>query len=761
VRWIDPRAPRRSVVAAALVVLVVATLLYAAHVTLGAGGRAHANLWNHWLYDGVIAASGVLCGWRAWAIAADRRAWAAICLAIGLYWFGDLYWNIELSRLSNPPYPSWADAGYLAYYIPLYAGIILLLRARVSKLPVSTWLEGVVGAFALGSVAAVAVFDPVVVSTHGSPAAVATNLAYPTLDVLLLAFVALGFALQGRRAGRAWGLLGLGVFLSGVGDAVYLLQSALGTYTQGGWINALWPASVALIAVAAWGDSPSRPTSPQAEDAPAARLLTAFFAVMIVGVLGLEAVERVPLVAHVLVTLAIVALIGRLALAGRERELFARTRVEARTDSLTGLPNRRHAFEYLDLALEAGGEVAVLLLDLERFKEINDMLGHSAGDELLCEVGVRLAAALPESSLVARLGGDEYVAVLRGHAGRNDAQSVAQHLQDSFQQPFSVDGLLIPVRASIGIGLSPHHACSRTELMRCADIALYQAKTKHTAIEYYQATNDGHTRERLELVAELGVAIDNAQLVLHYQPMLCISKGRVRGVEALVRWQHPSRGLLGPQEFVPLAELHGLMRPLTLAVLDQALRQQHLWRQSGLEIHMAVNLSPTNLMDTRLPDDIAMLLKRHDVAPHLLELEITEDTLIRDPIRTLDVLARLSELGIDFSLDDFGTGYSSLSLLAKLPVRQLKIDRSFVMQMSNSRDNANIVRSTIEMAHRLNLTVVAEGVETAEQLAALRTFGADTAQGYHISRPIPADELEIWLARSIPPTRSTPKSLTA
>jgi diguanylate cyclase (GGDEF)-like protein len=468
---------------------------------------------------------------------------------------------------------------------------------------------------------------------------------------------------------------------------------------------------------------------------------------MIVCVLGLEAVEPVPLVAHVLVTLAVVALIGRLALAGRERELLRRTRTEARTDALTGLPNRRHAFEYLDLALEAGGAVAVLLLDLERFKEINDTLGHSAGDELLCEVGVRLAAALPQASLLARLGGDEYVAVLGGYA-RGDAHSVAQQLQESFERPFSVDGLLIPVHASIGIGLSPDHACSRTELMRCADIAMYQAKTKHTGVEYYQATDDGHTRERLQLVAELGVAIESAQLVLHYQPMLSVSQGRVHGVEALVRWQHPSRGLLGPHEFVPLAELHGLMRPLTLAVLDQALRQQRLWRESGREIHMAVNLSPTNLMDTRLPDDIALLLKRHDVAPHLLELEITEDTLMRDPVRTLDVLARLSELGIDFSLDDFGTGYSSLSLLSRLPVAQLKIDRSFVMQMSASPANANIVRSTIEMAHTLNLAVVAEGVETAEQLAALRTFGADTVQGYYISRPIPAHELEIWLARS-------------
>ena len=611
VRWLDPRAPRRGAVAAALVILVASMLLYTAHVTLGVGGRGRSDAWNHWVYDGVIVTAGLMCGWRAWAIAAERWAWMAIAVSLGVYWLGDMYWNIELSRMATPPYPSWADAGWLAYYIPLYAGIVLLLRARVSKLPVSTWLEGLVGAFALGSVVAVAVFDPVVASTHGSPTAVATNLAYPTLDVLLLAFVALGFAIQGRRAGRVWVVLAIGLFLTGVGDAVYLVQTAAGTYSEDGWVNAAWPAAFTSLAVAAWMRSPSRPESEQPDDAPAARLMTAFFALMIIGVLVLEAVERVPLVAHVLVTMAIVALIGRLALAGREREQLKRTRIEARTDPLTGLPNRRRAFEYLDAALEADGVVAVLLLDLERFKEINDTLGHSAGDELLCEVGVRLAAALPQASLLARLGGDEYVAVLRGHDCTR-AHAVAYELQSAFERPFSVDGLLIPVHASIGIGLSPDHASSRTELMRCADIAMYQAKTRHTGVEYYQATDDGHTRERLELVAELGFAIENAQLELHYQPLIEIAHGALHGVEALVRWQHPSRGLLGPDEFVSLAEQHGLMRPLTLAVIDQALGQQRQWRERGHEIHVAVNLSPTSLLDTRLPDDVAMMLRRHD-----------------------------------------------------------------------------------------------------------------------------------------------------
>ena len=283
--------------------------------------------------------------------------------------------------------------------------------------------------------------------------------------------------------------------------------------------------------------------------------------------------------------------------------------------------------------------------------------------------------------------------------------------------------------------------------MRCADVAMYTAKTHDTTIELYKPENDTGMADRLRLVTDLNDAIGTGQLVLHYQPKIGLADGRLEGVEALARWQHPRLGLLAPDEFVPLAEEHGLMRALTMDVLDQALRQQLHWRELGHTIPVAVNLSPSNLLDTRLPEDVTALLSRHATAAELLQLEITEETLMRDLERGLDVLARLSESGIEFALDDFGTGYSSLGQLRRLPVRELKIDRSFVMQILNSPDDAAIVRSTIQLGHSLGLHVVAEGVETAEHLNLLRSYGCDAAQGYYIGRPMPPDAIERWVAQ--------------
>ena len=275
---------------------------------------------------------------------------------------------------------------------------------------------------------------------------------------------------------------------------------------------------------------------------------------------------------------------------------------------------------------------------------------------------------------------------------------------------------------------------------------MYSAKTHGTAIELYKPENDTGTARRLWLVTELSEAIIADQLVLHYQPKITLADGELEGIEVLVRWQHPRLGLLAPDQFVALAEQHGLMRALTMAVLDQALRQQLHWRGRGHTIPIAVNLSPSNLLDTRLPEDVTTLLSRHGTTADMLKLEITEETLMRDLARGLDVIARLSESGIEFALDDFGTGYSSLGQLRRLPVRELKIDRSFVTQILDSPDDAAIVRSTIQLGRSLGLHVVAEGVESAEHLNLLRGYGCHAAQGYYIGRPMPAEALERWCA---------------
>ncbi len=515
------------------------------------------------------------------------------------------------------------------------------------------------------------------------------------------------------------------------------------------WINAGWPLSTTVIAAAAWAPVPRTRRSTTDGDGWAANALTGLFAVLIVGLVALETVQRIPIVAHVLLGLAVIALLGRLALAGRERRALVRTTLEARTDELTGLPNRRRLYEAAERALADGGSAALLLLDLNRFKELNDTLGHNAGDELLCQVGLRLEAVLPPRCLLARLGGDEFVALLGSRHDKASARRTAEGLQAALDEPFPLDGFLIPMQASIGVALAPAHASTRAELLRCADVAMYRAKAHQSGIEMYRVGGDRNTRERLLLASELPGALEGDELVLHYQPKVSIADRRFVGAEALVRWGHPRLGLLSPAEFVPLAERQGLIRLLTLAVLDRALAQQREWRLAGDDVPLAVNLSPANLLDTRFPGDIGRLLERHDAIPALLQLEITENTIMLDPERAQDVLANVSKLGIEFSLDDFGTGYSSLAQLSRLSVRELKIDRSFVMHMIENKDDAHIVRCTIELARSLNLRVVAEGIETAEQLRALEEYGCDTGQGYYISHPVPADEMTWRLGSSV------------
>jgi diguanylate cyclase len=745
-RLVLPSRPR--LVNTALLAVIVCAALYTVHVTLGLDDHLLTASWDDWLEDGIIGFSSLLCLWRA-RVWGDRRAWGAIGLALGVYFLGETYWDGFLANVANPPYPSWADAGYLGYYPPLYVGVMLLVRARVPRFSLATWLDGLLGALALASVAASVLFDPLVASTHGGAAEIATNLAYPTFDVLLLALVAGGFVLMGRRAGRSWLLLGLGLLIAGIGDSIYLYQVAKGAFVEGGWVTATWPCSTVIIAVAAWTPSPSAKTG-EHEHLWSPLLLSGVFALMTLGVLVVDTIQGIPPVAHVLVILAIVVLFLRLFLAGRERTLLAKTTIEARTDELTGLPNRRRLYEDADEALGGEHRSALLLLDLDRFKELNDTLGHNAGDELLRQVATRLNAALPAHALLARIGGDEFVMLLRNLATSMAALDAARALQRALEEPFELEGLQIPVRASIGVALAPEHAATRSDLLRCADVAMYRAKSQQTGVESYLAEGDSHTRGHLQLVGELRHALGTGQLVLHYQPKLSVDASRFAGVEALVRWQHPRLGLLAPAEFLPLAEQEGLMRALTLEVLDQALAQQRAWGRAGHAVPVAVNIAPASLLDTRLPQELEALMRRYDTPPDQLELEITEDTLMRDPERALRVIARISELGVGFSLDDFGTGYSSLAQLRRMPVHTLKIDQSFIMNMTDSEEDANIVRSTIELGHSLNLAVVAEGVEDPAHLHQLERYGCDIAQGFHLSRPIPPEQIPGWLEQHLP-----------
>ena len=420
---------------------------------------------------------------------------------------------------------------------------------------------------------------------------------------------------------------------------------------------------------------------------------------------------------------------------------------QARHDSLTSLPNRSWFYAQTEALLEgrrAGGSAAVMIMDLDRFKEVNDTLGHHSGDLLLQAAAERIRRAVRDSDVVSRLGGDEFAVVLPG-ASRQAAAEVADRVRTTLEERFSVNGATVDIDASIGIALFPEHAGDVATLLQRADIAMYKAKETHAGHTFYSEELDHGHPSQLSLLGELRGAIEREELVLHYQPKAALGSGEVTHVEALVRWQRPEHGLVPPNEFIPLAEHTGLIKQLSTYVLDAALRQLRGWLDSGIDLCVAVNLSARNLLEADLPDQIAELLLARRVPAERLILEITESTIMADPARALNVLTRLSEMGIRLSIDDFGVGYSSLSYLKRLPVDEIKIDRSFVAQMDADEDDAFIVRSTIDLGRNLGLNVVAEGVETEAVWDELGELGCDYAQGWFLGRPMPAAELAEWL----------------
>jgi diguanylate cyclase (GGDEF)-like protein len=410
----------------------------------------------------------------------------------------------------------------------------------------------------------------------------------------------------------------------------------------------------------------------------------------------------------------------------------------AHYDELTGLPNRTLYRSLVERAVNGGAPAAVLLLDVDRFKEVNDALGHERGDLLLQELGARLHRVC-EGEVVARLGGDEFAILLAGSA--EEASALAARIHAALEEPFDLNGFALEIAASIGVAASPEHGADVDTLVQHADVAMYVAKGAHAGTSTYDPEQDTNDAARLALAGELRRALDDDELVVHYQPKADLGTGEISGVEALVRWEHPSRGFIPPDEFIPIAERTGLIKTLSRYVLAAALRERSRWAAAGHDLHVAVNLTIPDLLDQDLPDRIAALLDETGVSPDDLELEITESTILADPLRVRQNLDRLNELGLSLAIDDFGTGYSSLAYLKRLPVSTIKIDRSFVMDMLESDSDAAIVRSTIELGRNLGLRVVAEGVETEEAWNALREHGCTLAQGYLIGKPMPAEEL--------------------
>jgi len=580
-----------------------------------------------------------------------------------------------------------------------FAGVVVMVLGRLGRPLPLTWLDFAMGGCAVGALA--------VTTGAGLPANLA---AVGVAATLALARWRVSVAL-------ACGLAGL---------------AALGELP----VIAIVP-----LVAAVWLPEPEAEPGPAFSPVVLAAILA--FAGTALTLLVVGQFVSLPPAAATLATVTVLTGMARAGLTITDR-LRASER-DAITDDLTGLGNRRHLLARLEHAIGAAeGDVALLLIDLDGFKELNDTLGHSAGDAVLRQIGPRLREALEEGDTLSRLGGDEFAVVL-APGDEASASATGLRLRSALERSFGVGGIRVHIDASIGIALFPEHGSDALGLLQRADVAMYEAKRTRTGHEVYLPARDHHSRRRLELLGQLRDGLAGDELVLHYQPKAEIATGEVRGVEALVRWAHPRRGLLMPSDFLPLADHSGLGRSLTAFVLDRALEEIGERRADGFDLSVAVNLGPADLLDLGLPSDIDRLLERRRFPPSCLRLEVSEDVVMADPERTLEVLAGLRAIGVATALDDFGAGHVSLGHLKQLDLDELKIDRSFVMRLAEDERDAAIVHATVDLGRRLGMRVVAEGVESSETWDTLAGLQCDEAQGFYLGRPMTATALASWL----------------
>jgi diguanylate cyclase (GGDEF)-like protein len=731
------------------VALLTANVLLFGWSLLARRAPVHSAVWDGWFINLQLLVPTLACVARA-VVGGPRRAGAAwLAAAMLAFTVGCVIFVGWTQFQTDPAVPSPADIAYLVFYPCVIAAVFCLLRREAGAPARGLWLDGALGA-AGAATGMAAVLSPALSGPTGDLGAAVMSAAFSVGDLLLVAMISGVAAVRGARSGSMWKWLAVGLATFCAADVAYALQVAANTYAVGTAWSSLWLVGLTIVAVGIW--RPQRPAPLEAARSGGILAVPTVATITAVVVLVVPSFGRATTLVDVLAVLTLLLAGVRIFIGFRQVQRLSDAHRQAVTDDLTGVGNRRSLFEYgaqrlRDADTDAGERVALMLIDLDDFKEVNDALGHQAGDELLREMARRLAARLVPTDLLVRLGGDEFALVMTLAQGE-DARPGADRVLERLAQPLVVEGTRVRVDASAGISESDAAASTISELLRRADVAMYAAKKNASArVQLYDPQLDEANHARIAMITDLDAALANHEFLLHYQPKIRVGTGATIGAEGLVRWQHPTRGLLHPDAFLALVEQSGLMSAMTRMVLEAAVTQLAAWRASDLQLSVAVNLSASDLLDEQLAERIVALLAEHDVPIGALQVEITESVLMTDPERARTMLEKLRRMGLRIAVDDYGTGYCALAYLRDLPIDELKIDRTFITDVTADPRSAAIVRSTVELAHALDLEVVAEGVEDQSALDLLADFGCDFAQGYHFSRPLPADEFAAWARR--------------
>jgi len=752
-----------------LALLVGLLVTFAVGSVLRDGHPEQVPLLDIGVFNAIYLLAALLCARPGIGHRATAGAWRLVTAALLATTAANVTFSLGASGAASPTVTTaLADALYLAVYPATFAAVVLAVRASVPHFPASLWWDGVVTG--LGAAAGLAGLAADRWSSIASvPDSVWTALVFPVCDIAMLSLLAGSVAVLREHVGRVLALGGAGVAAIAVSDLIYAVQTLRGGYAEGGLSDVVDVGGVALLAVGAWAGE--RPAPRRGGLGQVRWPVLALPSAAVVGsllVLLLPTLGGGP--ARGLAVACILTAVARMYLTLREIRALGDAHRQARTDDLTGLANRRAFLARCDVLLPtatADAPLALLLLDVDRFKQINDSLGHGAGDTLLVQLADRLSAAVPARAVVARLAGDEFAVALDG-IGEGEALAVAQEVHRAVEREFDLDGVPVRASTSIGVACAPQAATTRRELLRCADLAMYRAKAGDGRPQAYSAAPAADSLTWLPVAGmlrralEAGGSGDHAggaardvvdvagRLVVHLQPQVHLQTGAVVGAEALVRWEHPDRGLLPPETFLGVARAAGLMGPLTAAVLDLSLAAcRRCWDQ-GHQVPVSVNVPAASLHDQDLPAKVRAALDRHGLSARALVLELTEETLMTHPDRACAVLGALRRDGVRVSIDDYGTGYSSLAYLRQLPVDELKLDRVFTQDLADDAAAGAVVRHTVDLAHALGLQLVVEGIEDQATLAAVRRLDGDVAQGYHVARPMPVGDLLRWLADRSP-----------